>query len=93
MSRVFNFSAGPAVLPVEVLEQAAAEMKDWKDSGMSVMEMSHRGKEFISIAESRKRPEGYPEDPSELQGVVPSGRSNKSVCDGSPEPVKGEKDG
>jgi phosphoserine aminotransferase len=48
--RVFNFSAGPAVLPEEVLHQAAAEMMDWHGSGMSVMEMSHRGKEFISIA-------------------------------------------
>ena len=49
--RVFNFSAGPAVLPEEVLRTAAAEMLDWHGSGMSVMEMSHRGKEFISIYE------------------------------------------
>ncbi len=49
--RVFNFSAGPAVLPEEVLREAAAEMLDWHRSGMSVMEMSHRGKEFISIAD------------------------------------------
>lgn len=49
MARVFNFSAGPAVLPESVLRQAAAEMLDWHGSGMSVMEMSHRGKEFISI--------------------------------------------
>ena len=48
--RVFNFSAGPAVLPEPVLSQAAAEMLDWHGSGMSVMEMSHRGKEFIAIA-------------------------------------------
>ena len=48
--RVFNFSAGPAVLPESVLRQAAAEMLDWHGSGMSVMEMSHRGKEFIAIA-------------------------------------------
>jgi phosphoserine aminotransferase len=48
---VFNFSAGPAVLPKEVLQRAAAEMLDWHGSGMSVMEMSHRGPEFISIAE------------------------------------------
>src|SRR3979411_268990 len=47
--RVFNFSAGPAVLPESVLNQAAAEMLDWHGSGMSVMEMSHRGPEFISI--------------------------------------------
>jgi len=46
---VFNFSAGPAVLPKEVLQQAAAEMLDWHGCGMSVMEMSHRGPEFISI--------------------------------------------
>jgi phosphoserine aminotransferase len=50
MSRVFNFSAGPAALPEPVLRQAAEEMLDWRGSGMSVMEMSHRGKEFISIA-------------------------------------------
>ena len=51
MSRVFNFSAGPAMLPESVLEQAKAEMLDWQGTGMSVMEMSHRGKEFMSIAE------------------------------------------
>src|SRR3982750_4712222 len=50
MTRVFNFSAGPAVLPEEVLRKAADEMLDWHGSGMSVMEMSHRGKEFIAIA-------------------------------------------
>ncbi|MDH5360233.1 MAG: 3-phosphoserine/phosphohydroxythreonine transaminase [Gammaproteobacteria bacterium] len=50
MARVFNFSAGPAMLPEEVLKQAQAEMIDWNGSGMSVMEMSHRGKEFMSIA-------------------------------------------
>jgi phosphoserine aminotransferase len=50
MTRVFNFSAGPAALPEPVLRRAAEEMLDWRGSGMSVMEMSHRGKEFISIA-------------------------------------------
>ncbi len=48
--RVFNFSAGPALLPESVLQQAASEMLDWRGSGMSVMEMSHRSKAFISIA-------------------------------------------
>lgn len=48
--RIFNFSAGPAVLPEPVLRRAAEEMLDWHGSGMSVMEMSHRGKEFIGIA-------------------------------------------
>ncbi|MDP2006875.1 MAG: 3-phosphoserine/phosphohydroxythreonine transaminase [Rubrivivax sp.] len=51
MTRVFNFSAGPAALPESVLRQAADEMLDWHGSGMSVMEMSHRGKEFIGIAD------------------------------------------
>jgi phosphoserine aminotransferase len=51
MNRPFNFSAGPAAMPLEVLQQAAAEMTDWHGSGMGVMEMSHRGKEFISIYE------------------------------------------
>ena len=51
MSRAFNFSAGPAMLPEPVLEQARTELLDWQSSGMSVMEMSHRSKEFMSIAE------------------------------------------
>lgn len=51
MTRPYNFSAGPAAIPEEVLAQAAAEMLDWHGSGMGVMEMSHRGKEFISIYE------------------------------------------
>jgi len=49
MTQIYNFSAGPAVLPKPVLERAQAEMLDWHGSGMSVMEMSHRGKEFTSI--------------------------------------------
>src|SRR5687767_3042379 len=50
MSRIFNFSAGPAMLPAEVLARAGDEMLDWRGSGMSVMEMSHRGPEFMKIA-------------------------------------------
>ncbi len=49
MDRIFNFSAGPATLPLEVLEQARDEITNWRGSGMSVMEMSHRGKEYMSI--------------------------------------------
>lgn len=49
MSRVYNFSAGPAVLPEEVLKEAATEMLDYKGTGMSVMEMSHRSKAFEEI--------------------------------------------
>ena len=49
MARPYNVSAGPAAMPAEVLQQAAAEMLDWHGSGMSVMEMSHRGQEFGAI--------------------------------------------
>lgn len=55
MRRPFNFSAGPAAMPEAVLQQAAAEMLDWQGSGMSVMEMSHRGKAFMSIIETTER--------------------------------------
>ena len=51
MKQIYNFSAGPAVLPKPVLMRAQAEMLDWHGSGMSVMEMSHRGREFTSILE------------------------------------------
>ena len=63
MSRVYNFSAGPAMLPQAVLERAREEMLDWRGSGMSVMEMSHRGKEFMSIAEQAEA------DLRELMGI------------------------
>jgi phosphoserine aminotransferase len=63
MARVFNFSAGPAVLPEDVLQQAKEELLDWHGSGMSVMEMSHRGKEFIAIAEKAEA------DLRELMGI------------------------
>jgi len=67
VTRIFNFSAGPAALPAEVLMQARDELLDWHGSGMSVMEMSHRSKEFISIAEAAESdlrellaiPDGY----------------------------------
>jgi phosphoserine aminotransferase len=48
---VYNFSAGPCVLPKEVMKQAQEEMMSWHGSGVSVLEMSHRSKEFIEIAE------------------------------------------
>jgi phosphoserine aminotransferase len=64
--RVYNFSAGPAVLPAPVLRRAQEELPDWHGSGMSVMEMSHRGKEFIAIAAKAEA------DLRELLGV-PSG--------------------
>ncbi len=51
MARVYNFSPGPAMLPVPVLERAREELHGWRSTGVSAMEMSHRGKDFISIAE------------------------------------------
>ncbi len=56
MSRIHNFSAGPAVLPLEVLEKAKQELTDYKSSGMSIMEVSHRGPEYIAVdASARER--------------------------------------
>ena len=55
MSRVYNFAAGPAVLPEEVLKEAAAEMLDYKGTGMSVMEMSHRSKAFEEIIQDAEK--------------------------------------
>ena len=54
MSRIFNFSAGPSTLPEAVLLKAQEDLLDWNGTGMSVMEMSHRGKEFMSVAEALK---------------------------------------
>jgi phosphoserine aminotransferase len=64
MKRSFNFSAGPAALPLEVLEEAAAELFDYRGTGMSVMEMSHRSAEFIDIAQRAET------DLRELLGVT-----------------------
>ena len=51
MGRVFNFSPGPAALPLEVLEQVRADIPDWHGTGMSVMELSHRSKAYLAVAE------------------------------------------
>ncbi|MDP9143056.1 MAG: 3-phosphoserine/phosphohydroxythreonine transaminase [Pseudomonadota bacterium] len=66
MTRITNFSAGPATLPVTVLQQVQAELLDWNGSGMSVMEMSHRDKEFMSIAAAAEA------DLREIMGVPQS---------------------
>ena len=50
MSRVYNFSAGPAALPLEVLQQIQNDIPDWQGTGMTVMECSHRSKEFVELA-------------------------------------------
>jgi len=55
MTRKFNFSAGPAGLPDDVLAQAQAELLDWQGKGLSIMEMSHRSKEFVSVAEQAEQ--------------------------------------
>lgn len=55
MARVFNFCAGPAALPAAVLEKAAAEMLDWHGRGLSVMEMSHRSDDYVSIAKQAEQ--------------------------------------
>lgn len=63
--RVFNFAAGPATLPLEVLQQAREELTDWRGSGMSVMEVSHRSKAFVALAREAE------EDLRELLAVPP----------------------
>lgn len=63
MTRIWNFSAGPAALPEEVLKQAQEELLDWQGAGCSVMEMSHRGKEFMSILDQAEA------DLRELMGI------------------------
>ena len=76
MARVYNFSAGPSMLPESVLKTAAAEMLDYKGTGESVMEMSHRSKEYgeiITAAESLLHSR-------QLQGPVPAGRRFYPVC-------------
>jgi phosphoserine aminotransferase len=59
MARVYNFCAGPAALPEKVLKKASAEMLDWHGKGLSIMEMSHRGPEYVSVA---KKAEQYLRD-------------------------------
>ena len=63
MERVYNFSAGPAVLPEDVLREAAEEMLNYKGSGMSVMEMSHRSKTYQAIIEEAEKDPSRPTKP------------------------------
>ena len=55
MERVFNFSAGPSMLPMPVLEKAASELVNYKDAGMSVMEMSHRSADYEAIIQDAEK--------------------------------------
>ena len=86
MSRVYNFSAGPAVLPEEVLKEAADEMLDYQGSGMSVMEMSHRSKVYDNIIKEAEQDLRSVKYPGQLQGTVFTGRSFTVLCRGSYEP-------
>ena len=84
--RVFNFAAGPAALPLEVLEQARDELTDWRGSGMSVMEISHRSKAFLARGRARPRricASCWRFRP--LQGAVPAGRGDRAVLGHSDE--------
>ena len=71
MAQVFNFSSGPAMLPVDVLKQAQQDLCDWQGLGTSVMEISHRGKEFIQVAA---------EHSLELQSIVLPWWWARAVC-------------
>ena len=59
MARVFNFSAGPSTLPEPVLRQAQAEMLEWRDAGASIVEISHRGPEFMEVAAAAETARAY----------------------------------
>ena len=86
MSRVYNFSAGPAVLPEEVLKEAADEMLDYRGTGMSVMEMSHRSKAFETIIQEAEADLRELMDiPDNYKVLFLSGRSISAVCDDSDE--------
>ena len=86
MGRVYNFSAGPAVLPEEVLKEAAAEMLDYNGSGMSVMEMSHRSKVYEEIIEEAEKDIRELLDiPDNYKVLFFTGRRTYTVCDGSDE--------
>ena len=86
MARVYNFSAGPAVLPEEVLKEAADEMLDYQGTGMSVMEMSHRSAAYDKIIKDAEQDlRDLMEYSGQLQSIVPSGRRFPAVCHDSDE--------
>ena len=81
MSRVYNFSAGPAVLPEEVLKEAAEEMLDYRGCGMSVMEMSHRSGMFETIInEAEEDLRDLLQIPENYKVLFSSGRRQSAVC-------------
>ena len=87
MERVYNFAAGPACLPEEVLKKAQAEFLVYGNSGMNVMEMSHRSKDFLQIiTEAEADLRTLLKIPEELQGAVFAGRRIHTVCGGALKP-------
>ena len=86
MKRAFNFSAGPAALPLEVLEEAAAELFDYRGTGMSVMEMSHRSDGVRRDRAARgSGPARVARRLRRLRGAVSSGRCYRAVRCGAPQ--------
>ena len=86
MARVYNFSAGPSVLPEVVLKEAAEEMLDYKGTGMSVMEMSHRSKAFDNIIkEAEKDLRDLMNIPDNYKVLFLQGVSFTAVCSNSNE--------
>ena len=91
-TRIHNFSAGPAVLPLEVLEEAQQNLVSLPGVGMSILEVSHRSKPFEEIlAGCEADLRTLAGDPVELQGAVPAGRRQPAVLDGADEPAAGRR--
>ena len=87
-ARIHNFSAGPAVLPVEVLEQVQRDLLSLPGVGMSVLEISHRSTAFDEILEGCEADlRTLGRHPRRLQGAVPAGRRQPAVLDGADEPA------
>ena len=88
MTRLYNFCAGPAALPLPVLEQARDEITDWHGKGLSIMEMSHRSKEFVAVAAQAEQDlRDLLKNSGQLQSAVYAGRRPQSVQHGADEPA------
>ena len=87
-NRIFNFSAGPAVLPVEVLEEAQRDLIALPGVGMSILEISHRSKPFDEVIEGCEADlRALAGIPDELSRALPAGRREPAVLDGADEPA------